>query len=146
MHPPPPTEARDIGAALKRQYRFQPHSRKRLFGANTYRQFVQLLGSSSEESGVGDSWVTRMRSMPATVVSTTLEGSLDWPGEANVVSGNAVDFVARLKEESEVPLRLPRSADARQPHPRAHLPTHPPLTARIPIEADNPLRGSANPT
>jgi dihydrofolate reductase len=45
-----------------------------------------------------------MRSLPATVVSTTLEGPLDWPN-ATVVSGNAVEVVARLKEESEVPLR-----------------------------------------
>jgi dihydrofolate reductase len=75
-----------------------------VFGANTYRQFVRLLASSTEESGVGDPWVTRMRSMPATVVSTTLEGPLDWP-DATVVSGDAVDVVARLKEESEVPLR-----------------------------------------
>jgi dihydrofolate reductase len=42
--------------------------------------------------------------MPATVVSTTLEEPLDWPN-ATVVSGDAVDVVARLKEESEVPLR-----------------------------------------
>src|SRR5207245_11064101 len=46
----------------------------------------------------------RMTSLPATVVSTTLEGPLDWP-DATVVSGDAVDVVARLKEESEVPLR-----------------------------------------
>jgi dihydrofolate reductase len=45
-----------------------------------------------------------MRSLPATGVSTTLEGPLDWPN-ATVVSGDAVDVVARLKEESEVPLR-----------------------------------------
>ena len=45
-----------------------------------------------------------MRGLPATVVSTTLEGPLDWP-DATVVSGDAVDVVARLKEESEVPLR-----------------------------------------
>jgi dihydrofolate reductase len=42
--------------------------------------------------------------MPATVVSTTLEEPLDWPN-ATLVSGDAVDVVARLKEESEVPLR-----------------------------------------
>src|SRR3954463_11375556 len=30
-----------------------------VFGANTYRQFVQMLGSVTEESGVGDPWVTR---------------------------------------------------------------------------------------
>ena len=75
-----------------------------VFGANTYRQFVQLLGSSTEESEVRDPWVTRMRSLPATVVSTTLEGPLNWPN-ATVVSGDAVDVVAQLKEESEVPLR-----------------------------------------
>ena len=45
-----------------------------------------------------------MRSVPATVVSTTLEGPLDWPN-ATVVSGDAVEVVARLKEESQVPLR-----------------------------------------
>ena len=75
-----------------------------VFGANTYRQFVEMLGPSTEESGVGDPWVTRMTSMPATVVSTTLKGPLDWPN-ATVVSGDAVDVVARLKEESDVPLR-----------------------------------------
>jgi dihydrofolate reductase len=45
-----------------------------------------------------------MKNMPATVVSTTLEGPHDWP-DVTVVSGNAVEVVARLKEESEVPLR-----------------------------------------
>jgi dihydrofolate reductase len=75
-----------------------------VFGANTYRFFGQVLASSTEESEAGDPWVTRMRSMPATVVSTTLEGPLDWPN-ATVVRGDAVDVVARLKEESEVPLR-----------------------------------------
>ena len=75
-----------------------------VFGANTYRQFVRLLGSDTEETGVGDPWVTRMRNLPATVVSATLQGALDWP-DATVVSGDAVDVVARLKEESEIPLR-----------------------------------------
>jgi dihydrofolate reductase len=75
-----------------------------VFGANTYRAFARMLASSTEESEVRDPWVTRMTSMPATVVSTTLEGPLDWPN-ATVVSGDAVDVVARLKEESEVPLR-----------------------------------------
>ena len=65
---------------------------------------MQLLAESTEESEVRDPWVTRMRSMPATVVSTTLEGPLDWP-DATVVSGDAVDVVGRLKEESQVPLR-----------------------------------------
>jgi dihydrofolate reductase len=75
-----------------------------VFGANTYRAFAQMLASSTEESEVRDPWVTRMTNMPATVVSTTLQEPLDWPN-ATVVSGDAVDVVARLKEESELPLR-----------------------------------------
>jgi dihydrofolate reductase len=75
-----------------------------VFGANTYRQFAQMLGSGTGESGVGDPWVSRMRSLPTTVVSSTLEGPLDWP-DATVVSGDAVDVIGRLKQESEVPMR-----------------------------------------
>jgi len=75
-----------------------------VFGANTYRAFVQMLAESTEESDVRDPWVTRMWNLPATVVSTTLEGPLDWP-DATVARGDAVDVVARLKEESDVPLR-----------------------------------------
>ncbi|NNH75231.1 deaminase [Nocardia uniformis] len=75
-----------------------------VFGANTYRAFAQMLASSTEGSEVRDAWVTRMRNLPATVVSSTLEEPLDWP-DASVASGDAVDVVARLKKESEVPLR-----------------------------------------
>ncbi|RAO13735.1 dihydrofolate reductase family protein [Micromonospora noduli] len=75
-----------------------------VFGANTYRVFAQMLAASTDESDVRDAWVTQMRNLPATVVSNTLEGPLDWP-DATVVRGDAVDVVARLKEESDVPLR-----------------------------------------
>ncbi|MEW2432294.1 dihydrofolate reductase family protein [Micromonospora sp. NPDC047644] len=75
-----------------------------VFGANTYRVFAQMLAASTEESEVRDAWVTRMRNLPATVVSNSLEGPLDWPDGA-IVRGDAVDVVARLKEESAVPLR-----------------------------------------
>jgi hypothetical protein len=81
-----------------------------VFGANTYRAFAQMLASSTEESDVRDPWITRMRSLPATVVSTTLEEPLDWP-DAIVVSGDAVDVVTRLKEESEC--RCARTAACR---------------------------------
>ncbi len=76
-----------------------------VFGATTYREFVEMLAASSEEPEVLDPWVTRLRSMPATVVSSTLQEPLDWLGDATVASGDAVDVVARLKEESELPLR-----------------------------------------
>jgi dihydrofolate reductase len=82
---------------------YSPEQRM-VFGANTYRQFAQMLVASTDDSDVRDSWVTRMFSLPATVVSTTLEEPLDWQN-ATVVSGDAVDVVARLKEDSDVPLR-----------------------------------------
>ncbi|MET7394065.1 dihydrofolate reductase family protein [Dactylosporangium sp. NPDC005572] len=75
-----------------------------VFGAGTYRTFVQLLAPSTDESEVRDAWVTRMMSFPTTVVSSTLKAPLDWP-DATIASGDAVDVVARLKKESEVPLR-----------------------------------------
>jgi dihydrofolate reductase len=75
-----------------------------IFGANTYRAFVGMLAAGAGEPEVHDPWVTRMVHLPATVVSTTLEGPLDWPA-GTLVSGDAVDVVARLKEESDVPLR-----------------------------------------
>ena len=75
-----------------------------VFGATTLRMFADMIAASTEESEVRDPWVTRMWRMPATVVSTTLEEPLDWPN-ATVVRGDAVDVVARLKEESDVPLR-----------------------------------------
>jgi dihydrofolate reductase len=89
---------------LDRRLALYSEEQRMVFGATTYRAFAQMLATSTEESDVRDPWVTRMRNLPATVVSSTLDESLDWP-DATVVSGDAVDVVARLKEESEVPLR-----------------------------------------
>jgi dihydrofolate reductase len=75
-----------------------------VMGANTYRAFAGMQASDPDEPGLHDAWVTRLRNLPATVVSTTLQGPLDWR-DATVVGGDAVDVVARLKEESHVPLR-----------------------------------------
>ncbi|MFD7792600.1 dihydrofolate reductase family protein [Streptomyces sp. NPDC059759] len=79
-------------------------SQRMVFGANTYRAFARMLAESTEDSDVRDPWVTRMRNLPTTVVSSTLEGPLDWP-DAEVASGDAVDVIARLKKDSAVPLR-----------------------------------------
>jgi dihydrofolate reductase len=76
------------------------HEQRMVLGANTFRQFVEMLGLTEELDPVN----ARMRSMPTTVVSNTLQGPLDWP-DATLVRGDAVDVVARLKETSEVPLR-----------------------------------------
>jgi dihydrofolate reductase len=75
-----------------------------VFGANTYRLFARFLATEPEDSEVRDPWVTQMVSLPAVVVSKTLEEPLDW-ADGTVMNGDAVDVVARLKEESDVPLR-----------------------------------------
>jgi dihydrofolate reductase len=75
-----------------------------VFGANTFRQFVEMRSSSPADADVFDPWVNRMTELPATVVSSTLTEPLDWP-HAEIVRGDGPDLVARLKEESDVPLR-----------------------------------------
>ena len=89
---------------LDRRLALYSEKQRMVFGASTFRNMVRMLTPATDEPDVGDPWVTRMRNLPATVVSATLEGPLNWP-DATVVSGDAVDIVARLKEESEVPLR-----------------------------------------
>ena len=89
---------------LERRLALYGEEQRMVFGANTYRAFAQMLASSGEGSEVRDPWVTRMRNLPATVVSRTLQEPLDWP-DATLLNGDAVDVVARLKEESDVPLR-----------------------------------------
>jgi len=86
---------------LDRRLALYSAEQRMILGANTFRQFVQLLGSSTGVDEL-DPVNTRMRNLPTTVVSTTLEAPLDWP-DATVVSGDAVDVVARLKRESDVP-------------------------------------------
>ncbi len=75
-----------------------------VLGADTYRLFAQMLGDAGSDPTVHDPWVTRMHELPLTVISSTLAEPLDWP-DATVASGDAVDVVRRLKEESDVPLR-----------------------------------------
>jgi dihydrofolate reductase len=78
-----------------------------VLGATTYREFVAMLAASDEDSDVRDPWVTRMLALPTTVVSSHLTDPLDWPGAsgATVATGDAVHVVARMKEESDVPIR-----------------------------------------
>jgi dihydrofolate reductase len=75
-----------------------------VFGGTTYRLFAHFIASIAENPEAGDPWITRMLSMPATVVSNTLMEPLALPN-ASIANGDAVDVVARLKEESTVPLR-----------------------------------------
>ncbi|MEU0546571.1 dihydrofolate reductase family protein [Micromonospora sp. NPDC005979] len=89
---------------LQRRLGTYTDDHRMVFGRRTIELFEQMLADSTEESDVRDAWVTRMINLPATVVSNTLAEPLDWP-DVTLVRGDAVDVVARLKEESEVPLR-----------------------------------------
>ncbi|NIK61067.1 dihydrofolate reductase family protein [Kribbella shirazensis] len=73
-----------------------------VFGATTYRAHAEILASGIETEAL-DPWVTRMRELPATVISSTLQAPLDWPDAR--VAGDPVETVRRLKEESDVPIR-----------------------------------------
>ena len=57
---------------LDRRLALYETEQRMVFGANTYRAFAQMLASGIEES-VHDPWVSRMRNLPATVVSSTLD-------------------------------------------------------------------------
>ena len=89
---------------LEHRLEIYQEDQRMVFGGNTFRAFMDMLATSTEDSDVRDPWVTRMVGLPATVVSSTLEGPLDWP-DATIAPGDAVEVVARLKEASDVPLR-----------------------------------------
>ena len=88
------------------EHRLAQYSEKQrmVFGANTFRMFAGFLATFPKGSEIYDPWVSRMLELPATVVSDTLDEPLDW-ADGTIASGNAIDIVARLKEESDVPLR-----------------------------------------
>ena len=120
---------------LDRRLAVMSEDQRLVLGANTFREFVQILGPSVEESGIDDPVNTRMRTMPTTVVSTTLKGPLTWP-DATLENGDAVDVVARLKKESESPLRshgslsLNRSLMAAGLVDRVHVTIFPVITGQ----------------
>ncbi len=88
---------------LDRRLALYGEEQRMVLGARTFRDFVQLLGPGTGELDDLDPVNTQMRNLPTTVVSTTLDEPLDWP-DATLASGDAVEVVARLKEESAVPL------------------------------------------
>ena len=82
-------------------------AQRMVFGATTFRETAQIMSSGIDPHTL-DEWNVRTMRMPATVISSTLHDTLGWP-DATIVSGDAVDIVARLKQESDVPLRSPAS-------------------------------------
>src|SRR3954447_9719647 len=74
-----------------------------VFGATTFRENAEIMSSGIDPHTL-DEWNVRTMRMPATVISSTLRDTLGWP-DATILSGDAVDIVTRLKQESDVPLR-----------------------------------------
>ena len=74
-----------------------------VFGATTFRETAEIMSSGIDPNAL-DEWNVRTMRMPATVISSTLRDTLGWP-DATIVSGDAVDIVAGLKKQSDVPLR-----------------------------------------
>jgi len=89
---------------LKRRLDQYSKDQRMVFGANTFRLFSKMMANSKEGDDTRDPWGIKLWHMPATVISTTLKEPLDWP-DATVDKGDAVDVVAKLKQESKVPLR-----------------------------------------
>jgi dihydrofolate reductase len=88
---------------LERRLALYRTKQRMVLGANTYRQMAPMLGLSVAPDGL-DPVNAAMRSLPTTVISSTLTEPVDWP-DAVVVGGDATEVVARLKQESDVPLR-----------------------------------------
>jgi dihydrofolate reductase len=74
-----------------------------VFGATTFREMAEIMSSGIDPNAL-DEWNVRTMRTPATVISSTLRDTLGWP-DATIVSGDAVDIVAGLKQQSDVPLR-----------------------------------------
>ncbi|MFC0681250.1 dihydrofolate reductase family protein [Lysobacter korlensis] len=87
---------------LERRLAQYSEKQRMIVGANTFRQFLENLGSTAASDL--DPVNAGMQNLPTTVVSTTLEEPLDWP-DVTVARGDAVEVVARLKDASKVPLR-----------------------------------------
>src|SRR5689334_20621146 len=93
-----------------------------VFGANTYRAFVQMMASSTEESDVRDPWVTRPVDEPG---ADGRRSGRHRPGDALPRdhrpdrTGPDLPWWGRLRP------RTGRDPDARRPHPGVPLPAHP---------------------
>ena len=74
-----------------------------VYGATTFREMAEIFSAAADPHTL-DEWNVRTHQSPATVLSSSLTDTLGWP-DATIESGDAVAVVARLKEDSDVPLR-----------------------------------------
>jgi dihydrofolate reductase len=88
---------------IARRVEQMDEAQRLVVGPRTIREFADMLAGITEASAVHDPVNTRMKYLPTTVISSTFTAPLDWP-DATIVSGDAVDVVARLKDESDAPI------------------------------------------
>lgn len=93
----------DRSELLTHRARIFDTPQRMVFGATTFRENAEIL-LCTDDPNSQDEWNVRTLQMPATVISSTLDDTLGWP-DARIERGDAADVVARLKEESDVPIR-----------------------------------------
>ena len=131
---------------LDRRLALYSAQQRLVLGATTFRMFVSMIGPRSGAVQDLDPVNELMRSMPATVVSKSLEGPQDWP-DVTIERGDAVEVVARIKAQSDVPLRshgslsLNRALMAAGLVDRVQVTVFPVITGRT---GDDPVFGGAD--
>jgi dihydrofolate reductase len=88
---------------IARRVEAMQEAQRLVLGPGTIKEFAGMLAGITEDSAEDDPVNTRMKYLPTTVVSSTFSGPVDWP-DVTFVSGDAVEVVARLKEESDAPI------------------------------------------
>lgn len=88
---------------LARRAELFSEPQRMIYGATTFREVAQIFANGSDPN-ILDEWNRRLIQMPATVLSSTLDGTLGWP-DATIERGAAAEVIRRLKDESDVPLR-----------------------------------------
>jgi dihydrofolate reductase len=75
-----------------------------VYGATTFRENAGMVLGDDPDAFAAHDWNQRILQSPATVISSTLTDTMGWP-DATIERGDGAEIVARLKAESDVPLR-----------------------------------------
>lgn len=88
---------------LEHRARVLDREQRMVYGATTFREVAEIRAAADDPFEEHE-WVVRTQQLPATVFSSSLTDTLGWP-DASIVGGDAAERVARMKTESDVPIR-----------------------------------------